>query len=656
MKRVVFCFLIVFNAMIFSDSCYATTAETVLQERIEHTDSLLMKLLITPEMYRKDNAPVDDIFRRLLEQHPEFLALIRTNAKGEAVNAVYRDDSAAILPGSNVTKSLWFNTPRKNFKPYYSSLIHDDQHYSIQWSKPLIIKGTLGLDKFGGAIMAQINIAAFFKQFAVTFREPFKILLDGKEFFYIAWYDNIPFEDKPITIPGVSGFTIRYIQNSETAKSLMNNPDTTQPQAAGSSAAVTQTKGTGVSAVELPGTPASPAPISAFDYFMTNRTLQLYSIAVLVLLLLLTIIYSNVKKKHPAKGSRGEPDQIHNNEPVASSSNTMDNQPDEIIRSTAPSVEQLRQRIRQHNEHSNSTVHTSALFSEKKVPVFPQSSDSTTVGDEAATADVSFTKPFVPHAERVLEEPAEELISGADASGEETFINGHTGEIEPVIDSNVAKTMYQEELQKLRRSISDKLIEKELPILLKTQKMELAKDIQKKVEGLYAAEMEQQEREAMRLAIVERLRRDEYPLMLKKEQERLSGTSDIPIAESGSSDGVHEVAQSLRHQLRSEIKAEVSEEYHSIISDIKQLSLSMGDVEALRSLSETVRLLLEQKNNQTDFKLDATETDSLLNYLKRVQGRLQAELDSFHAVIQELVPRIDNILADLNEEQRTSHD
>jgi hypothetical protein len=69
-----------------------------------------------------------------------------------------------------------------------------------------------------------------------------------------------------------------------------------------------------------------------------------------------------------------------------------------------------------------------------------------------------------------------------------------------------------------------------------------------------------------------------------------------------------------------------------------------------------VRLLLEQKNNQTDFKLDATETDSLLNYLKRVQGRLQAELDSFHTVIQELAPRINNILADLNEEQRTIHD
>jgi hypothetical protein len=241
----------------------------------------------------------------------------------------------------------------------------------------------------------------------------------------------------------------------------------------------------------------------------------------------------------------------------------------------------------------------------------------------------------------------------------ELLMNENAGAAIPGIDGRVVDALYQEELQKLRRTIYDKLIEKEMPALLKIQKIELAKDIQKRVESLYAAEMEQQERESMRLAIIERLKREEYPALLKEEHERLSGV--LPENEKGHDNGSTQTASSsrglqasLHQQLRSEIHEEINSEYREIVMRIEQLSQSMKNVDALRSLSETVRLLTEQQQAQPDFKLDVTETESLLHYLKRVQGRLQAEIDAFNTAVHTLVPHIDKIVHSLDEEDRNS--
>jgi hypothetical protein len=658
MKKTAYSWLLVIGIMAWTIQAGTQTGEAVLEQQIAKTDSLIMKLLITPEVYRKEITPVDDIFHSLMEQHPEFLTLIRTNAKGDVINVLSKSDSS-IVPGLAVAKYTWFSTTKKTLKAYYSPLIKGNEHYSIIWSKPLIVKNTIGRDKFGGAVMVEINIAAFFKQFAVTFREPFKVFHNGKEFFYVAWYDNIPYEDQPISIPGVTGFSFRSLKNRETAKSLMSGTDSAVPQqpaavAAQSSAKASSTSAA-VSSVDLPKSPDNPAPISAFDYFVTNRTLQLYSIAALVILLLLIIVYSNIKKKRNKKNAEPIMTDTIDYKMYHESAAQTSYPPPSMNESSrdAASVNTLRQRIRQQDDHNQTDVLS---------PFISESSSFILSGNAPEEIEVVPATVAASSASEAPQLKVENTETGLFSNGvtpfrSELVMNENSGVAPQGIDDRVVDALYQEELQKLRRTIYDKLIEKEMPALLKMQKIELAKDIQKRVESLYAAEMEQQERESMRQTIIERLKREEYPALLKEEHERLSGV--LPANEDAQGTGSAQTASSSRglqasqhRQLRSEIHDAITTEYREIITGIEQLSQSMKNVEALRSLSETVRLLTEQQQTQPDFKLDATETESLLHYLKRVQGRLQSEIDTFNTAVHTLVPHIDKIMHTLDEEDR----
>ena len=677
MKKTAYSWLLVIGIMAWTALAETQSGEAVLEQQIVKTDSLIMKLLITPEVYRKDIAPVDDIFHKLMEKHPEFFTLIRTNTKGEVVNVLSKSDSS-IISGLNVAKYTWFGTTRKTLKAYYSPLIKGNEHYSIIWSKPLIIKNTIGRDKFGGAVMVEINIAALFKQFALTFREPFKVFHNGKEFFYVAWYDNIPYADQPISIPGVTGFSFRSLKNRETAKSLMSGTDSAavqQPAAgAAQSSAQASVTSAAVSSVELPKSPDNPAPISAFDYFVTNRTLQLYSISALVILLLLLIIYSNIKKKHNKKNPEliitDAIDYKMYHESAAQTSYPPP--PTNETPRDAASVNTLRQRIREQDVVKEAEVASPFISESASFILSGNAPEEINVGTDtvASSSDLEPTQrssdaeiseePGSAPARVMADTTVTELFSnGVTPFHSELLMNENAGAAIPGIDGRVVDALYQEELQKLRRTIYDKLIEKEMPALLKIQKIELAKDIQKRVESLYAAEMEQQERESMRLAIIERLKREEYPALLKEEHERLSGV--LPENEEGHDNGSTQTASSsrglqasLHQQLRSEIHEEINSEYREIVMRIEQLSQSMKNVDALRSLSETVRLLTEQQQAQPDFKLDVTETESLLHYLKRVQGRLQAEIDAFNTAVHTLVPHIDKIVHSLDEEDRNS--
>ena len=82
----------------------------------------------------------------------------------------------------------------------------------------------------------------------------------------------------------------------------------------------------------------------------------------------------------------------------------------------------------------------------------------------------------------------------------------------------------------------------------------------------------------------------------------------------------------------------------------------MGNVEALQSLSETIRLLSEGIQTKADFKLDTAETESLVHYMKRVHARLQTSISSFNAAVQALGPRINSIMHNLNENEQNSYD
>ena len=509
---------------------YGEDGVAVMQQQIAQTDSLLMKLLVIPEIYQKQTAPADDVFRSIMAQHQEFITLIRTNARGIIVNVVSHDDSAA-SSGTDVSREPWFTMPRKDLKPYYSPLVQGNKHYLLVWSKPLIIKNAFGLDKFDGVIMAELNIALYFKQFALRFREPFQIYLNGKEFYYLTWYDNIPFEEKPFPIPGIRSLTIRYIPNRETAQSLMIKPDSVQklPTALPSAdtagnrqKAILHSVGTTNAIKSTPAFGAGPAPTSAFFYILNNATMRLCLAGSLIVFLLLVILTSHFKKRHYSKSDKKN-DHHGSGNPGTSCEDIRDS--DDRNWRTMNSVSQLRERIRQQDNHSGDVIagfptekdsaHTSISgTAEEKI--------NSTACEESSDHKVSVEHqniPVTPLPGIQSGSTAGVSASSADARPQEHQATAAT--LRQEIQEKFSDRLYQEELDTLRRSIHDKLVEKEMPVLLKSLKAELAKNIQQKVEAMYAAEFEQQERVSLRNAIIEKIHQEEYHVIMQEERTRL---------------------------------------------------------------------------------------------------------------------------------------
>jgi hypothetical protein len=98
-----------------------------------------------------------------------------------------------------------------------------------------------------------------------------------------------------------------------------------------------------------------------------------------------------------------------------------------------------------------------------------------------------------------------------------------------------------------------------------------------------------------------------------------------------------------------ETREAIRSDYQNLVDHIEELSNSMGTVEALNSLSKTIALLSEEKKKRKDLNLSAEQTESLLNYLKRICNRLNISIDKFDESVRGLVPIINDAMNKLDE-------
>jgi len=106
--------------------------------------------------------------------------------------------------------------------------------------------------------------------------------------------------------------------------------------------------------------------------------------------------------------------------------------------------------------------------------------------------------------------------------------------------------------------------------------------------------------------------------------------------------------QQAYNQAFTEIRRTMEEEYRNLIDHVERLSGSMTKIEALDSLSQTITLLTDEKKKYKYFNLNSAQTESLLEYLKRVQSRFNIFLDKVDESVREVELKINSVMNKLS--------
>ena len=106
----------------------------------------------------------------------------------------------------------------------------------------------------------------------------------------------------------------------------------------------------------------------------------------------------------------------------------------------------------------------------------------------------------------------------------------------------------------------------------------------------------------------------------------------------------------LDKKVKNELRGHIHDEYGKLVEHVELLSKTMINVDALDSLSKTIALLTEEKKKYKYFNLNSAQTESMLEYLKRVQSRFNIFLDNIDKEVKETELGINMVMKKLDSE------
>ncbi len=108
--------------------------------------------------------------------------------------------------------------------------------------------------------------------------------------------------------------------------------------------------------------------------------------------------------------------------------------------------------------------------------------------------------------------------------------------------------------------------------------------------------------------------------------------------------------EGLGKKVRTDLRTGLQQEYRELAEGIEQLSALLAKNESLQSLGQTVTLLSEEKKKYKYFNLNAAQTESLLDYLRRVHSRFTIYLDMLDKSVRELMLKLGSVKTKLDSE------
>jgi len=682
----------------------------LLEQQFKRADSVLSVLLERPETRMKEIAPVEDLFREALANRPEFVTILRTNSKGQIVNVVSRDDSAFVR-NSDVSSKEWYAGPQESKRPYYGPVIQENRRSFLFWSKPILVRNSLGMSRFGGVVAVKVNLLVCFKLFAERFQGPFQILLKGKEFYYLSWDEHASYEEKPVHIPGTSGLTCRFVSNkTNETKSAISG---TEPGPVNPVYSI-QSK-----------TPSLLETASAPVVLKKNIRPELAGAAMIVAVLITGTIIVRRRKRREIPVEKTSSGVV--------SAQGLAKELDDAIRQSLhnEALEKIRTREMEEKIRGDLILELKKQVAENEADILKNNARAEMKEDIRMELQKNEAKAIRAIVEKEL----------TDSWREEIREKHH-------------ETIYEQELENLKKIVQEKLIEKEMPLMVESYRKELSKEIRQKISDAFSGQIEKNEREEltarvrelvkaeeetirnhlreeMNANIRQELKRQEYEVLVdnqrdqfkkrirdeieekelpaihddilrrisEEERRRINNYERPGIIEAERNclreqeapglreeiraalreeelEAIHasvkteifaetvraikagleeeyqgvvdkkleKYRETVEKQVRGEIKGRIKSEYHGLVEHIERLSQSIGNVEALDSLSQTITLLHDEKKKYKYFNLNAAQTESLLEYLKRVQNRFNIFLDKLDEAVRETVLKVNSVM------------
>lgn len=201
-----------------------------LSARLEKLDSHLLSLSKSNELSSRRIEDATPPFRNSIKEFPEFQTLMRTNSKGKVVNEIVNEGRQG-KKFRSVARQSWFGeTARMN--PYYGFLKMRDGTTYLFWCKPIPVGTREGGYRFGGALVAKIELSDVLKAVAGEVDEPFQLLHEDEAIYANEWnsikepvsekitvkgLDNIVLRGKKASPPNVAAADTQVTQQSATA-------------------------------------------------------------------------------------------------------------------------------------------------------------------------------------------------------------------------------------------------------------------------------------------------------------------------------------------------------------------------------------------------------------------------------------------------------
>jgi hypothetical protein len=623
------------------------SGESFLQSRFNALDSVLSALPQFPEVRAKEVAPVNGLFGKLLTQYPEIVLIIRTGSKGVVVNYANREGDDRGF-GADVSDSAWYASPKTAMSPWYGKLTKEHRRSILLWSRPFSIRAPVGGERFGGVVALKIDVTTCFKEFAAQEKGPFQILLNGQSYYYLSWYDSIPFAEQTITVPGGIKFTVRLPKNAG---------EKTMPGARG---AVLSKQGTIEDSsvqnagreVRKPANDKEPAQAedtasASGEEVPSNKTLShgdlwLWLLAIAVLLAVTVfggLLYSRMRRRRVSSEAgdveKNAVPHLVEDQGQESEAEELVNVNEDLPKKTAVDIQPADENVKEPEEESGGerasvvTVQTPALITVPDTGAAAQSvltaeDRQRIMEEEKKKAEERYAGQIKEDALRELRETItralhEEHAGRLRASAEEELKN----ELKQDILNNEKEALSQKARQEAEQEIRTSVEQEFRETLLAQMREELASQVKKQIEEREKDKIYEKELESLTSAVRRQLVEKEMPALVEEHRRRLSGEIKAEVAAS--------LTDEYREQAAAALKKETAE------AVLKEDGARIRDEETVE-LRESLRLRLAEEEEP---KLAAKALDSLAAEIRDNVERNEG------AVLRE------RILAELTDEIRT---
>ncbi|MBD3343612.1 MAG: hypothetical protein GF401_00965 [Chitinivibrionales bacterium] len=156
----------------------------------------------------KELAPAGELFRRVLKDNPALYTLLRTSSAGLVVNEAIRDTP----PGEkyrDISGKEWYMAPRQSMDSFYGEIVELEGKIVQHIGLPIKITTPENKIRFGGVLLAVLDLDYLIRTYAQHNKRPFRIILDKKELYSRNWNDTCARIDNKIIYKGQKSLTLQ---------------------------------------------------------------------------------------------------------------------------------------------------------------------------------------------------------------------------------------------------------------------------------------------------------------------------------------------------------------------------------------------------------------------------------------------------------------